>query len=349
MTYPRFAALSTGPVTHLDHLGVLCYILNIPLFVIEDNAYTAAQTFYPQVKTILMNASDLDAEFLTHHFDALFESGKFLASSLDSTLQLLYQKKMRFVYCPHGHSDKGHSAKQFVQQDVSLVYGKHMIDLLTQTGAIKFIKSMVRTGNYRLLFYLEHKPFYDQLVHSHVLQQKPLPHSKTILYAPSWEDGENPTSFFTSTVQLIQDLQDHFNLLIKLHPFLMEFHPAQTLSIVEIYKESPHVLFLDHFPCIYPLLEKSDLYIGDYSSIGYDFLAFNKPLYFFLNKENPTFAIHSCGLTIPPGGDIRKFIENTIEQNQREKERLRKTVYHYAFGEEKSFSLIRQEIFQSLL
>ena len=339
----KLAAIVTGPDTYLDHLGILSYIMKMPLFITEQETYKAALDFYPQIQSIQKEAQDLDAHFLSEHFDVLFESGKFFAVQLSSLIELLYKKKMRFIYCPHGHSDKGHSAKNFATQDISLVYGRHMNDLLSQTGAIHSIGGTITTGNYRLLFYKKYQSFYDNLTKKHVTS-KLIPQKKIALYAPSWQDGENPSSFFHSTGKLIQDLKEEFNLIIKIHPFSEKFHPAQTHLILEKYKNDPTVLFLDRFPCIYPLLQACDLYIGDYSSIGYDFLAFNKPLYFLIPENAPTFELHSSGLIIPPKEHIGSFIQSTWEENTKGKTQVRTSIYEYVFGEEKSFDVLQKDI-----
>ncbi len=344
----KFAAIVTGPDTYLDHLGVLAYIMDMPLFVTEKETYSAALTFYPQVKTFHKEAQDLDVDFLAHHFDALFESGKFFTMELSPIIELLHNKKMRFIYCPHGHSDKGHSAKQFAPQDVSLVYGSHMSDLLTSTGAMKSIRSTVATGNYRLAFYEKYRFFYKDLIEQHITNKLD-PAKKTALYAPSWQDGENPTSFFTSTGKLIQDLRQEFNLIIKLHPFLKQFHPAETFTVLEKYKNEQGVLFLDSFPCIYPLLEACDIYIGDYSSIGYDFLSFDRPLYFLVGENTPRFELHSCGKIIPSNENISKFIQNTWQENTLGKKDARNVLYEYVFGKKKSFDVLKEEILSVII
>ncbi len=343
----KLAAIVTGPDTYLDHLGPISYIMQMPLFITEKATYESALTFYPQIQGVYKEAEDLDADFLSRNFDALFESGKFFALQLTPILELLHKKKMRFIYCPHGHSDKGHSGKNFAKQDISLVYGDHMKELLNQTGAINTIGSTVTTGNYRLLFYQKYRSIYDKLTKLRVTANL-VSHKKTAIYAPSWQDGENPTSFFELTGKLIHDLRNDFNLIIKLHPFLEKFHPAKTHAILEKHKDNTHVLFLDHFPCIYPLLQVCDLYIGDYSSIGYDFLAFDKPLYFFIPEKAPSFKLHASGLMIPPKEDISTFIQNTWEENTKGKIEIRKSVYHHVFGEEKPFNLLQKDILGEL-
>ena len=339
-------AILTGPDTYLDHLGVICYLMDMPLIVTEEETFTSSQKFYPQVSVIKKEIGDLSSDFLANNFDVIFESGKFFATELKPIFSLMHNKNMRFVFCPHGNSDKGHSAKNHVQQDVSLVYGKHMLNLLRKTGALNKISHTPMTGNYRLPFYLKYKSFYDGLVTEQLKLDK---RKKTILYAPTWQDGENPSSFFFCTKVLIEQLKDDYNVIIKLHPFLEEFHPAHTYHIIESYKNTPGITFLSNFPIIYPLLAACDLYIGDYSSIGYDFLAFDKPLYFLTEKDPKESTIHPCGLVVPTVQEIKSFIESTIEKNQNEKQKIRQSIYDYAFGKEISFSNIKKEILRGLL
>ena len=341
----RHIAILTGPDTYLDHIGVICYLMKMPLIITEESTYLSALQFYPQLQVIKKEIGDLSADFLANNFDVIFESGRFWSEELNPLLKLLYKKNMRFVFCPHGNSDKGHSFTNHMHQDLSLVYGDHMIDLLTQTRAIQKIKSTLRTGNYRLPFYRKYQSFYDNLVEQHVTKNID-PTKKTILYAPTWQDGENPSSFFFETEKLIKELSNHFNLIIKLHPFLEQFHPAHTYQIAGRYENTPGVVFLDKFPAIYPLLAISDLYIGDYSSIGYDFLAFDKPLYFLAGDKEISCKspLHHTGLLIPSSLDSYEFIEKTLERNQTEKAQIRKQTYEYAFGEEKLFSTLQEEI-----
>lgn len=343
----KYVAILTGPDTYLDHLAPICYLMNMPLIVTEEETYASALTFYPQIQTIKKDHLELSADFLTNNFDVIFESGKFWAMELKPLFSLLYKKKMRFVFCPHGNSDKGHSITTPVEQDLSLVYGDHMIDLLTKTRAIHHISSFARTGNHRLPFYLKYQSFYDSLVENQITSKIDKA-KKVVLYAPTWQDGENPSSFFTSTQNLIEELKGDFNLIIKLHPFLEEFHPAHTYYITSLYENTPGVIFLRNFPAIYSLLQICDLYIGDYSSIGYDFLAFNKPLYFLQGNNSSYSMLHPCGMVIPFTKGINAFIQNTLEFNQKEKEKQRKSLYTYAFGKEKSFSDIQHEIIQNL-
>jgi hypothetical protein len=346
----RSVAIITGPETHLDHLGVLSTLLQIPLLVTEEKLYRAAKEFYPDLDAVWMDFSELSLEYLATHYDAIFETGKFWAADLRPSFELLFQKKMRFVFCPHGNSDKGHTLQKHAEQDISLVYGDHLQDLLTKTGAMKSIHSIVRTGNYRYSYYLRHHSFFDHLANTKVFSRFKI-HQPVILYAPTWNDKENPTSFFTATDALISQLSCSYNLLIKLHPFLFEDHPAHVYRIMAHYEKHPSVLFLEEFPPIYPLLARCALYLGDFSSIGYDFLAFNKPLYFLNSIKSSTSPLHRCGTDVSErlDGQLNKFLSETLEANTAKYAAERKKVYLYAFGNEQigPFQL-KREIFNKL-
>ncbi len=357
LTSTRSVAILTGPSTHLDHLGVLSAILKIPLIVTEKKTFQLAKRYYPQIDVTLMEMADLSMDFLCSHFDAIFESGKFWSLELKAFMNLLYQKKMRFVFCPHGNSDKGHSLKEHPEQDVFLVYGNHLHNHLQKTGALDKIQSVVATGNYRYPFYKQHRAFYDQLAEEEIFsrfKQK----KKTILYAPTWQDRENPTSFFQATEELIAQLSPTYNLLIKLHPFLVEDHLAKVLSVQYRHEDHPAVYFVDDFPPIYPLLSRADIYLGDYSSIGYDFLAFDRPLYFFNPIEGSAketsharyTGLATCGIEIPhfQKTELNRFFQETIAHCQSDLSPMRKELYNYSFGEEKNPETLQKEIFEAI-
>ena len=147
------------------------------------------------------------------------------------------------------------------------------------------IKNVVKTGNYRLPYYLEHKAFYDRIaqenVFNHFSAAKPTHPVRALL-----EQQRKPHFFlFCDRQQSSKELGTDFNFIIKLHPFLIEYHPAHMYALKGRYEGHPSAHFLTEFPPIYPLLEKSVCYIGDYSSIGYDFLAFDRP--FSSSPQNP--------------------------------------------------------------
>ncbi|MCX6989916.1 MAG: CDP-glycerol glycerophosphotransferase family protein [Chlamydiae bacterium] len=348
----RKIAILTGPDTYLDHVGVLSQILQIPLIVTEEETYLSAKEFYPGLDVHYREMADLSLHFLAENFDVIFQSGKFWNIELKALIELLYRKTLRFVFCPHGNSDKGFSLTNHTPQDLSLVYGEHMLSLLKNTGALDLISQTCATGNYRLPFYTKHKEFYDGLAKKR-LGNKLNATRKTILYAPTWQDGENPSSFFSSCEKIIGALEGDYNLIIKLHPFLEQFHPAETFAVLSQFEDRQGTIFLTKFPAIYPILSLSDIYIGDFSSIGYDFLAFDKPLFFLgdvSKKTTPGYFLHECGIQIPQEEnlDLKAFLLTTLSECENAYRAKRKEIYEYAFGKKKNFEVLREEIFNCL-
>lgn len=325
---------------HLDHLAPLCALLSIPLVVTEEKIASLARTFYPHVELIL--ADYLTApEFIVSRFDTLFYcTPRDLFDEVFFFAEQLLQKRVRTIWCPHGNSDKGHSIyfmEALHKEKAALVYGKQMIDFLKNKKVFDQLKAYCSTGNYRYAFYLQHKSFYDQLVKEHVLSHLP-PGKRTILYAPTWQDYERSASFFEALPHLANPPSD-MRLLVKLHPNTLEQEDPMIEALLQECSSHPRVHFILDFPCIYPLLEITDLYIGDMSSIGYDFLIYDRPL-FFLNpnnrdaKKDPGLYLFRCGKEIQKEeyARIYEIIDDYFHFNLHPFSQIRKEVYTYAFG-----------------
>src|SRR5207244_888854 len=112
---------------------------------------------------------------------------------------------------------------------------------------------------------------------------------------------------------------------IKLHPNLVEKNKIEVQKLIWQYEKKKNIQFLLDFSPIYPLLNFVDLYIGDASSIGYDFLSFDKPM-FFLNQNKLSTYLFQCGIVIAPEkySDIYSIIDQTMHQNF---SAIRKQVY----------------------
>ena len=127
---------------------MLSSILNIPLIVTEEKTFRLAQQFYPDLNVTLYDLNDLTMEFLAKNYDLIFQTGKFWAAELGPFMELLFQKKMRFVFCPHGNSDKGHSLQNHVEQDIFLVMG--VISIRPITADRRRAKSSPHRENWKL-------------------------------------------------------------------------------------------------------------------------------------------------------------------------------------------------------
>ncbi|HEY2810167.1 MAG TPA: CDP-glycerol glycerophosphotransferase family protein [Rhabdochlamydiaceae bacterium] len=353
-TFPACAGLIYGNESHhLDHIAPLCALLQMPLIVTEERLALLAKKFYPMVEVV---AADYLAigEYLVSHFNLIFYSiPRDLFDELFFLPQQLLQKKVHTIWCPHGNSDKGHSLffmEALQKEEMALLYGKQMIDFLQKKSAFQQLKEHVIVGNFRYEFYLKNKEFYDSLVEREITRRL-APAKKIYLYAPTWQDFEKSGSFFDALPHLAENIPPDVNLLVKLHPNLLQQHDWQVEDLVQHYQSQDHILFITDFSPIYPLLSSADVYIGDMSSMGYDFLTFDRPL-FFLNQNtrdplrDPGLYLFRTGIEIKREAYAKIYdtIDHFFQFELRPFSPIRKEVYAYAFGHRKSLEEIKNEI-----
>lgn len=342
------AGLLYGPeLHHLDHIAPLCAILDIPLIVTEESLLKQAEEAYPFIKTFYLDYLELPF-FLVKNYEVIFYCfSRILFNQLFFLAQTLYKKNIFTVWCPHGNSDKG-NVKLYIQalyqEELLLVYGQQMIDFFARH---KLIKPYIITGNFRYQFYLKYKDWYD----AYIAQKMPfLNQKKTILYAPTWRDDEKSCSFFSAITHLIEQKPDKYTLLIKPHPNLRQQEPFFVEEIEEKCKTISDVHFISNLAPIYPLLNKCDLYIGDMSSVGYDFLQVNRPM-FFLNQNNLGNALSTylfrCGqiISCKHYSDMYSLVNDSQQQ---ELNLVREEVYQYAFAPCLCLNQLKNKIFHTI-
>ncbi len=310
-------ALISGPFFHhLDHLAPLCHFLDCPLLTDDSTTFSLGKKFYPEVDIRYVT---INLRSLSDNYNLIILSTKHAKEELQRVYDALNIYHMRYCYCPHGQSDKGYYDKSMHSeegQDIVLFYGKRQKNLIDPKGTYFIV------GNFRLAYYEKFKKELDQSINTFL---SPLPSQKTILYAPTWNDFETATTFFDSWRELIETLPDHYNLIIKLHPLLEKHYPADTYTALSYDRCKPNVRVLFEMPLIYPLLDRIDIYLGDYSAIGYDFLYFNRPLFFLGQKKVP---LHACGKCIH---SIDEFYQD-LNNLQLELTEARTKEYHNAFS-----------------
>lgn len=337
------ACISSGDysINHLDHLSVIAFIMDAPLINDTKLLHQAIQKYYPQVKPLYIHFRQQIPEYLALHYKRVFFSLAPYRRDLSPILEGFYKKKIEFWYCPHGNSDK--TLEHYAMQHHALIYGDQMERRLINEGYIHHLKSYIKTGNIRVPFYYQHKDFYDDLVEKEVFSQFSKKQT-TYLYAPTWHDFELSSSLFEISIPLIEQLPDHINLIVKMHPWLEHHHPNHVHLIQARYQEKPNVVILSQYPLVIPILERSDLYLGDFSSIGYDFLRYNRPMFFFhsekrISKRKNDSLLHTCGKIIPSQnyGNIFSFVETHIKKQELFSQK-RQALYQDAFGNFPSFS-----------
>lgn len=325
---PRSATLiSDQDRQFIDHLAPISELLRIPMIVNDEEIESLIKTYYPRVKLLYQTSLELGS-FIASHFEIIYTC---LPNPLFQEIvfagEILNKKKLLNVWCPHGNSDKGHQGdyiESLSHEKRALVYGKKLINLLIEKGSFDQLDLVLITGNYRYNYYLKNKLFYQKKL-SDLIK---LNSNKTILYAPTWRDCESSSSFDSAIKLLIETLPDHLNLIIKPHPNLFSSPELFELHFYQ-YEKKKNVAILSDFPPIYPLLDFVDIYLGDMSSIGYDFLTFRKPMFFLnTNKRNPKtdkgLYLTRCGILIEPENymnvysiiektDPKQFINNQVD------------------------------------
>ncbi len=291
---------------YLDHLGPFCATLQWPLIVCEPAVAELARRYYPDLEVIETSVWDLQ---LPPHI---------VTCDNQPLLQAAFpNQRCKTLWLPHGNSDKGWDGPFFESVgEIALVYGQKMIDFMHAKNALP---QMIRVGNFRWSYFLKHREFY--------LNSISLPQgTKKILYAPSWDD-----SFWEIFPHLAKHFPSDCHLLVKLHPNTLRKFEAELELLMS---RHAHFTFLSEIPPIYPLLSQCNAYMGTLSSVGYDFLTFNRPMYFL--NANPHLPLHRCGTPIEPS----HFTLHETDSFST----ARKALYDYTFDPAPSGKQIQEQI-----
>ena len=329
---------------YIDHLGPFCALQGWPLIVCEGEVADLARRYYPNLEIIEMNRWDLKLPDCVVACDprSLIES----AVPSDPNRKLLW--------LPHGNSDKGWKNPIFkpLHKEAVLVYGQKMIDFMHKQNAFP---ETIRIGNFRFHYWMQHQKFYEKILEKEIRLPKA---QTTYLYAPTWNDPEGNGSFWEMLPLLISSLPDKNNLIVKIHPNTQIQFAPEIERLIGQHAARKNIFFLTEFPPIYPLLSLCDVYIGDMSSIGYDFLYRKCPMYFLINESDKQMAtkgareeildrteaarakaersqfLYRCGTEVSPDE-----IGLIFKSNQNERKAEQEQVYHYTFDPYEPISL----------
>jgi hypothetical protein len=343
-------------IHYTDHLAVVCIIMEIPLLFIDEMDYAFGKKYYPGLKTIKIDYQDFQPSYLIDNYEILFFSDLWDRHTLHEKFGHLEKERgkfLRHVHCPHGFSDKAFYLQKCINEDIVLIYGQNMLDMLNETGVFGSLPYYVMSGNYRYTYYKQHQVFFNKIIQEEVLSHFDQPRP-VILYAPTWLDLEESTSFFEAYRYLLDHLPSEYNMIVKLHPRLELDDTVLYYQIMGKYEGRSNVLFLKDFPLVYPLLAHTDIYIGDMSSVGYDYLAFNRPM-FFLNKQKRNsktdrgLFLFKCGTEILPEeySQIYKIIGANRDTDDEVFGKIRSETYNYTFVAERSFQEIKVDIIKA--
>ncbi|MBK7858015.1 MAG: CDP-glycerol glycerophosphotransferase family protein [Archangiaceae bacterium] len=310
-------------VHFLDHLGPVCALLGAPLLCTSDVTAALARAHYPGLRVLELDRAALSADWLAERFTGLIQtdalpvrrgytaSPEALAAlpdlpALRERNALMFEvmlrragPRLRNLHVPHGFSDKAAILKLVAFEDLALVYGQRLLELLHREGVAQHLGPHVVCGNLRFGYFQQHRAFYQRAVEV-ALDGALRPGRRTFLYAPTWQDGHlAASSFFEGCTAILDGLPEGDDIIVKLHPHLLHQAGEAVRSVCERYAGRRNVVFLREHPLVFPFLARADVYLGDVSSVGYDFLAFDRPM-FFLNQKGGAHPLFSCGTQVGP-------------------------------------------------
>jgi CDP-glycerol glycerophosphotransferase (TagB/SpsB family) len=133
--------------------------------------------------------------------------------------------------------------------------------------------------------------------------------ARTLMYAPTWQDAIGSSSFFQAFASFVTQLPSEWRLIVKLHPHLER--QAAAIDALAALARGRDVHLVRANPLCYPFLDLADAYVGDMSSLAYDFLAYDRPM-FFTNAtagSAPTRRIAAVRLRDgDPAGALRRAV-----------------------------------------
>lgn len=112
------------------------------------------------------------------------------------------------------------------------------------------------------------------------------PELKTVLYAPSWDEGLSLRSFGEQVIENILDVKN-INLIVKLHPISYSSDKGPNylfytggVNWIERFSKFESNKNFRHIPVndIDPILAASDLMVTDLSSVALEFIMLDKPV-----------------------------------------------------------------------
>jgi CDP-glycerol glycerophosphotransferase (TagB/SpsB family) len=326
---------------YYDHLVPLGEMIGVPVFVGDDPlSFATCKKYYPDVDIRELSFEKCTAKSLVENFNFLiFPSHVTLEEQYLAAEEAKQGKKLCKIFCPHGFSDKTYYWQDYSEKDFIFVYGQNMFDIFDEIGISLEKDKCIFVGNYRYDYFMRHREQQMRLVKEEVFKGVDLSR-ETLFYAPTCCDDVNASTFFDGIALIIERLPDHFNLVIKAHPRIISRYSEKYYQILSKYVQRDNVVFVEEFPCIYPILECCDYYLGDMSSIGYDFLTYDKPM-FFINKERKIHHaereryLFRCGTSLEMSQlpDLYDIIAAEIPRDKETFSAVRKEVYAYTFGE----------------
>lgn len=234
-------------------------------------------------------------------------------------------KQTRAVQIFHGMSDKPFTYKRdFSNYIRCLCAGRRQVDRLTENG-----------NNLGMRWTIIGYPKFDNPMTLPKLFDND---KKTVIYCPTWRKGNiSSIELFLDNPAVIEQLTADYNLIVKPHPNI--FNPSRKLYNQKIVDTLQHIpgIKLVRSGNVMPWFEQSDLYLGDISASGYEWLYFERPMVFLNPQPNilqpssdpmSTTYLWQCGDVCNQVEDLQKMIESNLEIDCHHT--IRETILNYS-------------------
>ncbi len=231
----------------------------------------------------------------------------------------------RAIQIFHGMSDKPFTyERDFSDYRLCLCVGRRQVDRLLQTPAN-------RTMRWSLIGYpkFDCPPTLPKLFDNG---------RKTIIYCPTWRKrGISSIEHFLNNLDVVDQIRQDYNLIVKPHPNI--FNPNRPFydpTIVARLQRIPDIKLI-RSGNVMPWFAQADLFIGDISASGYEWLYFDRPAV-FLNPQPGLLRrsadvtsmtyLWQCGDVCDRMSDLKPLIDQNLQCDRYHDQRER--VLHYS-------------------
>jgi len=235
----------------------------------------------------------------------------------------------------HGTSDKsyGYSAK-VREYDLLLLPG----DRAYRTMAAA---SLLTEDNYVIVGY----PKTDRVFNGEFNREETVkslgldPALPTVLYAPTWQDSKFNTSLPKYGAEVLSQLPEGYNLIVKLHPNTKRYDRRNYRMVETLANQNPRIKLLGYEYDVIPTMAGADLLIADISSVSHEFLCFDRPFVFLDPRPFPFGKrktwVWRCGPVVKRRGHVWATVKEALarpEAYAEERRSAREEVFYKPDG-----------------
>jgi hypothetical protein len=234
----------------------------------------------------------------------------------------------RAVQIFHGMSDKPFTyERDFSNYIKCLCVGQRQIDRLRQATCNQTIQAT-------LIGYpkFDHPPIATPLFDNNC---------PTIIYCPTWrKENISSIEIFLSEPETIVRLALDYNIIVKPHPNIFnpdrQFYDQSIVDRLESMAQIPNVKLI-RSGNVMPWYAQADLFLGDISAAGYEWLYYNKPMVFLnpqpgLLQASEDFAtltyLWQCGEVCDRMRDLPRLVERGLRHDHHQS--IRESLLHYS-------------------